>query len=266
MRTAFLAVAALALMSAQKPVPLATPTGKWVVDFGRDRCVASHGYQIGNTNYLLAIQAMPTTDDRRVFIEVPRKVEGWHVTPVRLSIGDQKPKLGFTFAEPLTRAGYARYQIDLKDEDVELFRKSALLSVETFGVRGQFRVGNLASLEQVLKQCEAGLLESWGFSREAQSALATFPKIKNEKGLLKPRDYPAGAIRKDAVGAIDALLNVDQSGRVTSCRLVRASGHELLDSTTCRLLQERALFDPAVDRSGKAMAAPYYITVRWWLP
>ena len=266
MKNALLAVAAMALFAAEKAVPLAVPTGKWVVDFGRDRCVASHGYQIENVNYLLAIQAMPTTENRRVFIEVPRKVDGWRVTPVRTTIGQQKPKLGFTFAEPLTRAGYARFQIDLKDEDVELFNKSGLLSVETFGVRGQFRVSNLSSLEQVLEQCEAGLLESWGFSREAQSALATFPKIKNEKNLLKPRDYPAGAVRKDAVGAIDTLLNVDQSGRVTSCRLVRASGHELLDTTTCRLLQERAQFDPAIDRNGRAMAAPYYVSVRWWLP
>jgi hypothetical protein len=53
---------------------------------------------------------------------------------------------------------------------------------------------------------------------------------------------------------------------VTACTVTESSGSASLDSTTCRLLQERALFTPARDSRGEPVSDTVVSRVSWRLP
>jgi protein TonB len=56
-------------------------------------------------------------------------------------------------------------------------------------------------------------------------------------------------------GTVGVRIAVGTDGRPQGCRVVRSSGNEGLDLTTCQLLQQRLFFSPARDRSGAPVRA-----------
>ena len=64
-------------------------------------------------------------------------------------------------------------------------------------------------------------------------------------------------------GSVGVRLAVGANGRPQSCRVTRSSGNSELDSTTCRLLQDRLEFTPARDRSGNAVESEVESTHVW---
>jgi TonB family protein len=79
-------------------------------------------------------------------------------------------------------------------------------------------------------------------------------------------DYPADAIRAGEQGTVRFTLTVGTDGRVSACTIFQSSGSSSLDSTTCRILTERARFTPATDASGKPVPDQVVSTIRWVLP
>src|SRR5688572_12379448 len=63
-------------------------------------------------------------------------------------------------------------------------------------------------------------------------------------------DYPMGALRRNEQGRVGFDLDVSAEGRVTHCHVTASSGSEELDLTACRIMLERARFDPARDDQG----------------
>lgn len=66
-------------------------------------------------------------------------------------------------------------------------------------------------------------------------------------------NYPREAIRYGWEGDVVADLTISPHGRITSCKIVQSSGHQVLDDATCDLLIRRALFTPARDERGNAL-------------
>ena len=81
-------------------------------------------------------------------------------------------------------------------------------------------------------------------------------------GRITPRDYPRAAAGHQ--GSVTAQLAVSETGAVTRCVVLRSSGNEVLDATTCRLIRERFRFTPARDAQGRAVADVQGWEQRWW--
>jgi TonB family protein len=79
-------------------------------------------------------------------------------------------------------------------------------------------------------------------------------------------DYPAEALRAGEQGTVAFQLEVGADGRVAACTVTSSSGSASLDTTTCRLLRERARFTPARDSSGKAVSDTVSSRATWQLP
>jgi len=79
-------------------------------------------------------------------------------------------------------------------------------------------------------------------------------------------DYPARAITREWEGDVRYALDVAADGRVTGCQVTASSGFAVLDDTACRMIQRRAMFEPATDRSGNRVAGTYRGTVSWTIP
>lgn len=88
----------------------------------------------------------------------------------------------------------------------------------------------------------------------------------NLASLFSDEDYPEEAVLKREEGTVGFRLQVGPDGTVGVCTITASSGHVSLDSTTCRLLTERARFSPARDRRGRPTGDSVVGRITWRLP
>jgi len=73
---------------------------------------------------------------------------------------------------------------------------------------------------------------------------------------ITSRDYPAEVSRYwPRGGAVFIAVRVLPNGRATDCKINRSIGIPAIDQWTCKLVEERAVFRPATDVSGRPVAA-----------
>jgi periplasmic protein TonB len=78
-------------------------------------------------------------------------------------------------------------------------------------------------------------------------------------------DYPSRAIREEAQGTVRFTLTVGPDGRASDCQVTGSSGNSSLDETACRLLRQRARFDPKLDSAGNPTTGTWSSSFRWVL-
>ena len=83
-------------------------------------------------------------------------------------------------------------------------------------------------------------------------------------GTLSYRDLPEGVLTDYGTIEVEVIFTVLPNGRATGCRAERSSGSGLLDSTACRLIEERFRFRPARDAAGRAVRAQMIETHGWF--
>lgn len=76
--------------------------------------------------------------------------------------------------------------------------------------------------------------------------------------------YPAEAARKGVEGSVRFEVNVDATGKPTSCRIVKSSNSDLLDQATCQIVMAKGRFIPGA-RNGKPVADTYQTNTVWRL-
>lgn len=79
-------------------------------------------------------------------------------------------------------------------------------------------------------------------------------------------DYRGSWINRGYSGVAGFALEIGANGRVNDCRITASTGHAALDAATCRLLTDRAQFNPAKDTSGNSVAGTYRSSVNWKIP
>jgi protein TonB len=73
------------------------------------------------------------------------------------------------------------------------------------------------------------------------------------RGSLRDSDYPPGLGEAGVSGRVSVIFSIQPNGRVTDCRITRSSGSEALDVTTCRIIEQRYVFEPSRDERGRAI-------------
>lgn len=71
------------------------------------------------------------------------------------------------------------------------------------------------------------------------------------RGTMGIRDLPPEVEEFGTGGVVSVRYAVEASGRVTNCSVIRSSGSRLLDGITCRLIEQRFVYDPSRDRFGR---------------
>ena len=74
-------------------------------------------------------------------------------------------------------------------------------------------------------------------------------------GHLHNSDFPRAAFESGAQGTVSVRYTVAIDGRATDCVVTRSSGSAALDATTCRLIEKRLRFHPALDAAGHAVSS-----------
>ena len=91
------------------------------------------------------------------------------------------------------------------------------------------------------------------------------PRLLNTQELVTANDYPLVSLRNDEDGRVRVKVQFDESGLVTSCKVIQSSGHTALDEQTCALFRSRARFEPKTDASGRARKSDFTQTIVWQL-
>jgi len=80
------------------------------------------------------------------------------------------------------------------------------------------------------------------------------------------RDYPRSSQQERIDKRVVILLTVGTDGRVSGCRIWRASGVPDADAVTCKLAVKRFRFRPATDGEGNPVSSTYGWEQRWFAP
>ncbi len=81
--------------------------------------------------------------------------------------------------------------------------------------------------------------------------------------LIKPADYPIESWNAGEEGRVDYEITVNAMGQPTDCKIIESSGYSALDEMTCRLMMERAEFDPAMEADEAPIAGRYEGSQAW---
>ena len=79
-------------------------------------------------------------------------------------------------------------------------------------------------------------------------------------------DYRSIWVRREYTGTARFTLDISASGRVSNCTITSSTGHTQLDTATCRLITDRARFNPALDSNGAPTTGTFTSSINWQLP
>ncbi len=105
-----------------------------------------------------------------------------------------------------------------------------------------------------------------GNGGDGTSGGAATKAVKIAGDINSARDYPRQTRDLRRGDHVVLALTVDTEGRVTACRVHRASRDAEADTITCRLARERFRFLPATDSAGRPVESVYGWKQRWWDP
>jgi protein TonB len=88
----------------------------------------------------------------------------------------------------------------------------------------------------------------------------------NLASYVSDEDYPSNAVRNEEQGTTRFRLVVGPDGKVKDCSVTSSSGSSALDSTTCKLMRQRARFTPAKNNRGEPTGDTVASAIRWVLP
>lgn len=83
------------------------------------------------------------------------------------------------------------------------------------------------------------------------------------RGSLRDSDYPRGLGEAGIQGTVAVRYVVNTDGRVSDCEVTGSSGSDILDDTTCRLIEQRFRFRPSRDDRGRPVRATIVENHSW---
>ena len=108
-----------------------------------------------------------------------------------------------------------------------------------------------------------GLLAAPAFAQDEAMPRAT--PIGNPGTWIPPNAYPPAAKASAEEGRVSFKLTIDETGRVSDCKVTTSSESPLLDETTCTLMSVNGRFTPPRNKKNKPVASEWSSSVRWKL-
>ena len=149
--------------------------------------------------------------------------------------------------------------------DWQKMEREAAARADSLTLRGAFRrpltlqLGSLEKPLEALNQCIDELMTHWGIDVEAHKTL-TRPAVPiNLREVPRMIDYPPKMIRQRMPGVVNIRLSIDETGRITACRIQMPLSDPAFEETSCADVQHALEFEPALDKDGKPIAS-YWVT------
>lgn len=269
---AFLRNALAGLMIIASPAPASTvpmpadPVGKWVLDYGEAGCTLSRTFGDPAKPMILGFVPVPFGEKVRVVLITPDRPKGPGLDKGTIEFGAPQTKHE-TPVEiyPSAAGGWSVVAGADQGALLQALEVGQVLTLNYGRSRVSLNVGQNDKAVAALRSCLGDLLAGWGMDKAAQALVAS-PPGGNVVAFFRADDYPASALEGKEQGDVAVRYWVEPDGRVADCRVVMSSGSELLDSTTCTIITERARLTPARDKDGKPVRSLTATTIHWIIP
>lgn len=83
-------------------------------------------------------------------------------------------------------------------------------------------------------------------------------------GRISYRDLPERTLELGEEARVTVLYMIEKDGSAAGCRVERSSGYPEIDSLTCRLIEQRFRFRPALDMRGRTIRLPTRQNHYWY--
>lgn len=252
---------AAAPAAAQPPEAKSEP---WGVDYGAKRCTL---YKKAGDGTLFAVRIIPgRSSPELLFVR-----DDWAAAGAAAKVSLRfPPSVAARKGDPVWTdvAGKRALTLDrLGGDTLDLLAAATGIALVHGERRLELPLTGTAKAVGALRTCHADLLRSWGGDPEAAAKLREGPQqIWRTGTFFNMGDYPPGAIARGESGTVVVRLDVSAAGALDRCVVVAASGSEELDEATCRVLEDRVGFMPAVGADGAPVAASDFMTVSWVHP
>jgi TonB family protein len=129
------------------------------------------------------------------------------------------------------------------------------------------KTGNLVKPMAAMDECLDQLVTTWGIDAKKHKSLSrnALP-INNPGSWLTSEDYPRNLLRKGVRGIVNFRLIVDDKGGVESCHIQRSTRPVGFDEAVCKIISDRAKFEPALDDKGQGIKSFYSNSVIFNIP
>lgn len=283
-------VASLAppVAQAQPLSPLLEPTTAWNVDYAESECRLLRSFGRGDQAITLRLARGGNPEAVDVIIAGPGIPKLAADVSLDMKLDPQGLSQSTHAMSMAIPSGGGRF-IRWLDAGFSLFDQAAPNQIVAFSSGKAFSTRlNATMLRDAMKAldaCYADLLKGWGAGPEDVAIMVAarsngsegsgtvtaqrldLPTVKgNPAAWVTPMDYPTEALRKEQNGTVIVLLEIAGTGRPSACRVVVSSKVESLDTTTCRLLQDRAHYRPPVDAAGQPRRSIKIERIRWLIP
>jgi TonB family protein len=286
MRRTLLALAALSTalampVQAAEPVVL-KPYSPWNVDFGEDSCRLQRLFGSAEDKHVLVFtQYWPSS---RAGLTLAGRALGKFRTrentavryndsqaPLRAAafegdFGDIGRALifpGVSLTEPTTlENSEPGPEKPFTQMDVALGKAVRFVAVQQGAREVRFETGALDQTFAVLNQCTLDLLTKMGLDADKHVTMTSEARWLNREALVRRivAEYPAQAQGEQGIMRMRVIVGAD--GKVESCRILKATTTQYLESPACAVMQ-RAQFDPARDAAGAPFRSLYATSITY---
>lgn len=281
---AVVAFTASPAIAAKVPLSLAHTT-KWEMNYGEDVCTLASRFGEGKDSVLLVLNRFDPGDgfEMKLYSEGLRH-EGLFI-PIEVAFGEQPLQRYDGMSATATDAaktptviiggmrldGWRRpgktFDPAIAALQITLQQEAAINSL-TFSAQGrkpvQLRTGSMAPVMEAMRNCTDDLLRHWGFDPAVQATLKRPAQpLSNPGTWLHSGDYPYGSLINGENGLVRFRLDVESDGSVSACRILYRTNPDSFADLSCKLLQQRARFGPALDAQGKPVKSYFLSQVRW---
>lgn len=125
------------------------------------------------------------------------------------------------------------------------------------------QLGSLRVPMAALNTCIDELITHWGIDVEAHKTLTRRATPIDMAGASSMVGYPPKMARQAMPGLVNVRLAIDETGRVTACRIQMPLSDPEFAASSCADIQHAFEFEPALDKDGKPIASYWITTVHF---
>jgi TonB family protein len=225
--------------------------GPWDLDYGQAQCIASRDYGDAAKPTTLAIRQSPNGETYEILL-ARRSPAPDFAEELQGSVDFGRGPIKAWLLHYRTKTGKLDiYQFRISAAEMAQARSAAAVTLHLEGMPDlAFELALMPQLLDGLGTCTADLKRYWNADGE-KNGLIIKPARGDLRDVFRSDDYPAEALNRGQEGRAQYLLLVDEKGKVAGCQVLLASGVPVLDAMGCAVIQTRARFTPAFDRTGK---------------
>jgi len=253
--------------------------GKWIANWGEDRCRISRSFveRDGDTLVLFFEQLGPASTLR--LLAAGKDINGLADAPGFVTIafeGFPKADHGFLqgnfgdYGTSIFLAGVLPFgggPVTAEDEpqrrgtqlDSARAREVSSFTLADLNYRVQINTGSLEHVFEALNSCSRDLMETEGMRMEELAKVATPPTLTNGEEVWRLLKFRSGEFGQPTgrEGIFDLRIVLDAEGKIEFCRLVAGSAEKGFRDDHCDVFRDRAQFTPGTDAEGRPVRSLY---------